>query len=667
METRKKVTGVGLLLAVASLIFTGCFQESASAPESARALNSEDPNIAMLVASGIDRAYITVATAPEGDSAYFIEKPVSQEEEKKGYASVRLAFRKKTLDAARARALEAKEVQAKDYSTRTVTAEADEKVSPAVEKVTLPAVASDRAKEVLGKSSQARWDHNTGLWDVKALTEVFQIKVYIQQTGYTKLGANWIAGAREAMTRWNAATGTHVSFVETGDSNNCDLRLRGAFAPSGGSTTWLTPDPWVEKDSVEIYFNIGFETVFPHNQKVAFAMVALGNILNIVHTNAEGATWNGGTFVNIAGTPNNESASLFQTAIGPTVNPVFSDNDLRAIRQMYPAWASNGITSGEQLVSAAWEANVVVGPQEIRSFQVIGDTLLYLGGYNSPLRMRVSPTSSPVDIHGPSLSYHANAFLANGQYIAVRRTTGDIYARPMPGTASNPSWSYKLNIGPVTPFRLSGNTLVYLTYSAGYPAIWAFNLATNAHWVEWSGNPGQTVQDFQLQGSRLFFILDGWMWQKDFGIPGYTQIWANGWANRIQTSESHVAIQAWLYSTPGYASVLTRPLSGGSWTNHWTDVTDPSHFDLCGDKLALIGGGWYLRTYNLTSGAAYDAWHSIDPSATAVRLVGPMCDYVVKISQWDGGSVQTKYSITKATDFFTYQTSVKLEQRPWGP
>src|SRR6185295_11281861 len=108
--------------------------------------------------------------------------------------------------------------------------------------------------------------------------------------------------------------GTEVSFVETSSSTDNDIRLRCALDGDGNAViTWLTPDPWVEKDSVEIFFNQGFENVLSANQKTVFAMIGFGNVLNITHTGTEGGTWEGGgTFINIPGTPYSDASSVFQ-------------------------------------------------------------------------------------------------------------------------------------------------------------------------------------------------------------------------------------------------------------------------------------------------------------------------------------------------------------------
>lgn len=656
METLKKVPMLGAVLA--ALVFAGCFQEpTAPQTQAAQGKVPLDPNIALLVASGLPEKDITVSVDPEHDTAYIYEKPVSPADQKKGYAGIRYAYRKKTLDATRRQAAASPEAKTRQNAVYAQPVKLKVPASQAA-----AANAATEQKASLGKSSQARWDHDVNLWDVKALTEVYNIKVYLMQTGYTKMGPGWIAASREAMAKWNAVTGTHVSFVETTNLNDADLVLKSALFSSGGATVWLTPDPWVEKDSVEIYFNSGFETVFPANQKLGMAMVSLGNILNMLHTNNEGYTWNGGTIVNIAGTPNNESASLFQTPMGPSVNPVFSDWDLKAIRQLYPLNGSTGIDNSNTLWIAGWEANWQIA-NNVTNFQQAGDTLIWQAG--GQLFMRVGTSNTNVLIHSNN---QVGSFKVSGSHIVVQRNNGDIYSRTLAGTTSGASWTYKLNVPRNYPaggdYRLSGNQIAYVSYAPGFPAIYAFNLSNNQHWWEWSGPGGSWVDDFQLQGGRLFIAVNGDVWEKDFWTSNLSQAWGGGSSNpatRIRLSDSHVAIHVWSGGWDG--TVYTRPLWGGGWSWAWNEAYDREHFDLCGDKVAVIGQGYYLMLRDLSSGNLYYPWSSINGAAFTVRLSGPMCDYVTKIDQYSG-SVLTKYSITNATDYFQYAWGQKSEQRP---
>lgn len=629
MDLLKKFGGIMAALCVASLFLVGCFREQAApmgpvVEQSAAPAASQPEWVEFLVNRYQNwlknRDPVIYVDSVTGDTSVIFGARVKAGDEARNIRPTAVAFKKSVVERMMAQ--------------------------------------RDSSAVNLGKSSQTRW--NASFFDVKALTEVHQIKVYYEVSGGSKMKPNWLAASREAMVRWNNIPGTHVSFTEVGSSANADIIVKCAINFYGwGLTTWMTPDPWVEKDSVEIYYNLGYESTLPQDHKVAFAMIGFGNILNIAFTGTEGGTWETGTFVNIPGTPTNDPLSVFQQTVGPNANQQFSANDIRAIQQLYPVWGNLAKNSSNDLIAAGWEGPMTVATN-VATFLTQGDTLYFLRNDGSLWR-RLGPTGSNSQVWAAS-SGALGSFTVSGGWMAVQKASnGAIYTKRTTGS----SWGISHNLPPGVSgfprYRLAGDRLAVWFPSNQDIYSRYCNTENNSddwHW-DWDG---ANVLDFQVNGVRLVVSDWGNVYGKD-GYGDWYYLWngIDGAVRKIYLSNELTLISvdqgSWYYYT-----YFSNGLSG-NWSL-FANPTDLNAVDVCGDKAAAINYNGTFYIWDVPNWAGYShSQISNDWGSSAVRITGPACDHVTRIGAY--GELWAKYSVTTNTGYLNYGSNFSLlEQRP---
>src|SRR5690606_37689348 len=147
------------------------------------------------------------------------------------------------------------------------------------------------------KNAHTRWHYWNSLRDVKALTEVRQIRVYVYKAGSMRVRPLRRQASRNALANWNRpAQGSATALVETADSRASDRKIRGVFGlgPDGSYThaAYLTPGPYVENGGLYLLVNIGYEhNGVPMNQKTTCVMSLLAMGLNLGFVGMEGMFW----------------------------------------------------------------------------------------------------------------------------------------------------------------------------------------------------------------------------------------------------------------------------------------------------------------------------------------------------------------------------------------
>jgi len=634
MKLPKKLFGMFAGVCAAAFLTNACMQTPAA---TAPAVESQGDKNSPLVASDVmdflkqwlgnlldNRAISVYVDSTTGDSSYVFTWKMDKTLEAKGGHPVSFAFKKRVVEKVRAR-----------YARYdSVTA----------------------ASANLGKRAQTRW--SVSPFDVKALTEVHQIKVYFEISGGAKMKPNWSAAAREAMNRWNTTSGSQVSFVEVTSATDADLRLRCALLTDGsGVTAWLTPDPWVEKDSVEIVYNLGYESTIPASQKLSYAMGAFGLALNITPTGTEGGTWQGGgVFINIPGTPTSDPNSILNPYVSPTSPTTFSTWDLKAIQQMYPAWAGLGKTYNNELIGTGWEGPTTIATN-VNTFQYEGDTLYFLKNDGTLWRRyRTTGTNTQIWPTG-SFTGVLSSFAVSQGYIAVQKASdGKLFTRRPTAT----TWT--LQTGPAgsgvaSQYRIAGERLevyypalnsIYARWTVANPTFWSLDWTTT------------NMQDFQVSGQRLAVVENGSLYAMD-SYEGWHLLWnsADGWIQKVSLSADRIVA---FRSVSGHWDSYIKDGMYGSWYQ-FGSMRDLDDADVCGDKFAVINldGNMYTQDGGL---GTYYLMYQIAPAwPQAVRLNGPMCDYVSIIE--GGGQIATKYSTSMVPDGFLYYGSnmSNLQQR----
>jgi hypothetical protein len=640
MALSKKAGGVVAAFLTASLlVVTGCVQEPTT---SAQTVQEEKPASAasmadfiavmrMILGNWVNPSNVSMYIDPDnGDTSYVASRYTEPQNGRNDTHGEGLAFKKSLLEEYRARVL----------AGENGFADPNQHFNQ-------PIVAS--------KTSHTRWNASDN--DVKALTEVHQIKVYFEVGGGSKMKPNWATAAREAMTKWNNIPNTQVSFIETSSATDNDIRLRCALDGYGnGVITWLTPDPWVEKDSVEIFFNLGYESTVPHNQKVAFAMIGFANVLNITHVGTEGGTWETGTFLHIPGTPYYDPASIFQPSVKGDVIAQFSESDMKAIQQLYPVWAGLAKNSSNQLIGTGWEGPTTIAT-DVNSFQYEGDTLYYLKT-NGSLWRKLGATATATQLW-PSGSYSGFlvSFNVSRGFIAVQKDGGALYTRKPTTT----TWA--LQSGPqsgVPEYKLWGERLVTFYPANGTLYSRYLNAASPSWYADWVGN----VQSYAISGSRMAVVDNGNLFVNDGA--GWNYIWdgaSGGPAVKVLLSEADRMV---IFTAPGWGPYYATYIRTGTWGS-WELYGIPGTLygtDLCGDKFAVINYYGPLYIYDATGGLSYG--HGSIPgqeTTSTVRLSGPECDYVTRIDNY--GNLWAKYSHSLSPNYLYYGSNfVSLQQRP---
>ena len=540
----------------------------------------------------------------------------------------------------------------------------------------------------LAKGAHTRWVHWTSLLDVKALTEVRQIKVYIKSTGSDALGPNWRSALRSAIANWTAQSkGTAISFVETTDINACDVVLRGAYGLGSDGlmsyVVWLNPSPYVERipsyggqngTSVDLVFNIGYEnSSVPITEKTKIGMVALANILNIGWIDTENWYWNYGDFTYIPGTlhtdgdPYTPGSSIMLQYSSQVSTPTMTAGDLQLFQTLYPTHAITAKLTNNALTIVGYQSFTTIATN-VNSFQTEGDTLVY-STYDGKIFRRIGLNGSNVQMWPASGSSGGiSTFLHSRGYLAVF-TGSRIYTRTPTG-----SWVMQYGDGASLDnmYRLDGEKFFSLTLDpwTQVPTIRVKYLTTNpgANSVEWIGTGNRSVSDYQARNGILAVADGGNVWMKKDGAYGWNKVHtygANGAAKRIFLSDYLLAF----YRVPdgssvGYAGVLV-----GGPTGSMQYLPDPMYssenMDVCGDHFAFTQESAYLRVIDYTNWVVYEHYNipgHYDNTA-AVRLGGATCEYVTIVDNTQ--QLWAKYGAYLGTDYFPYQTSVaSLVQRP---
>jgi len=356
--------------ALLGALLTGCFVErTVTSDEKTLKVSkaSSDPRVRFLVA--------TTGTAPElisvtydsvaRDTGYIMEPPITPEQKRRGMRGTGVGFKAKEID-------------------RLIAARAKDSIAALKDDET---GSSSAGGGLLSKRAQTRWDHWSSPYDVKLLTEVRFIYVYIHTSGPARLGPNWTAAVRSAIANWNAqAKGTAISFIETTSPDFYDITFRGSFGiGSDGSLTssaFLTANQYVTPE-ISLWVNTGYEhSGVPHNQKTTVAMSLLALSTNITFTGMEGYYWNNGASIHIPGTPATDGdgltpgSSILTYGTSSVSTPVMTAGDLKAFRTMYPTFGFVSITPSHQLLVNSKRGFLI--QDLVSSAQVASDTLFFM-------------------------------------------------------------------------------------------------------------------------------------------------------------------------------------------------------------------------------------------------------------------------------------------------
>ena len=424
-----------LLLVFATVavgILTGCLNEQSAVntPTEVQATETEtDPRVEYLVKEGDIRRELIFVTYDSltRDTAYILEPPITAEQKKRGLMGTGIGFKASHLD--------------------KIMKAAKERRAQAAVVATGPSPASGRSG-LLVKAGHTRWDHWYAPIDVKKLTEVRNVRVYIHKTGPAQLGSNWNAQAK----------GTAVSFVETQSETQHDISFRGSYGlGSDGTlsgTAYLTADQFMNPDGIALYVNTAYENYWiPHNQKTTVAMSLLALSTNITFTGMEGYYWNNGTSIHIPGTPATDGdgytpgSSILTYTTSSVSTPVMTAGDIKAFRTVYPTFGDLSLNLSDALPGIS--SNVSI-------FQVSTDTVHYLRS-DKKLFRRIGANGANVQLWPGSGSYgDPLQFLYSKGYLAVRTNSGRIYTRTPTGIWINQTPTYAVN---PSDFRLDGNRL----------------------------------------------------------------------------------------------------------------------------------------------------------------------------------------------------------------
>lgn len=617
-------------------IATGCLNERATVATSPEVrVTEEDPRIAFLVKDAdIKRELIHVTYDPlTRDTSYILEPPLSLEQKKRGIKGTGIGFRASHLDQIMKAATERHELS---LATKSLGARTNR-------------------DGLLVKTAQTRWDHWYAAIDVKKLSEVRNVRVYIHQSGPPSVGSNWTSAIRSAISNWNAqAKGTAVSFVETSSESSHDISFRGTYGIGSdgtlSSTAYLTADPYMNPDGIALYVNTAYSSnsVMPANQKTTVAMSLLALSTNITFTGMEGYYWNNGTSVHIPGTPTNDGdpytpgSSILTYGTSSVSTPVMTAGDLKAFRTVYPTYGDLATTVGGHLIGIDYNVNV---------FQVSTDTVHYLRS-DKKLFRRIGPNGSNVQLWpGPGSYGDAVQFLYSKGYLAVRTSNQRIYTRTPTGIWINQTPSLTIN---PSNFRLDGNRLTISNNARTELQTYYLGAGSpSTPVIHWSNSTPLT--DWQIHNDLLIVAHAGNVYARQ-GNLGWNLIHASssGTAHNLMISDYKIAMFYTPVGSP-YSSVAVRHGLLSGWWSYYTDpVYHENDIDLCGDKLAFLQQTNYLRIIDYATGIVHE--HYSMPTGTDfkhTRLSGPNCDFVTSVSHW-GPALWAKYGVDLENQYMIY-------------
>ncbi len=645
-----KPNGLKRFLLVPAIVIAGmlagCLNERAAinnVSEVAVAEDATDPRVAFLVKEGdLKRELIHVTYDPvTRDTGYILEPPLTPEDKKRGLKGTGIGFKASHLD-------------------QIMKAAAERKALKAV-----PALSEGMSRSgLLVKQAHTRWDHWYAAIDVKQLTEVRSVRVYIYKSGPAALGSNWTSAVRSAIANWNAQSkGSAVSFVETSSESSHDISFRGTYGiGSDGSlisTAYLTADPYMKPDGISLYVNTAYEShaSAPHNQKTTVAMALLGLSTNITFTGMEGYYWNNGTSIHIPGTPATDGdgltpgSSILTYSTSSVSTPVMTAGDIKTFRTVYPSFGDLGLTT----------TNILPGiDNNVSVFQVSTDTVHYIR-YDKKLFRRIG-SGANVQLWPGAGSYGDPVqFLYSKGYLAVRTNSGRIYTRTPTGNWINQTPTYAVN---PSDFRLDGNRLtVAIPSRTELRSYYLGPTSASTQVLDWYHANGATT-DWQIRNGLLVVVNAGNVYaMQDYLGWHVLHSASSGTAYNIQLSDLKMAM---FYTPPGspYSSVAVRHGMLSSWWSYYTDpVYHQNDIDLCGDKLAFLQQTNYLRVIDYSVGVVHE--HYSMPTGTEfkhTKLSGPNCDFVTSISHW-GPGLWAKYGVDLDNQYMIYLGAVqKLSQ-----
>lgn len=669
MGTKKPSSTVFLMaLAIVSLTLFGCLGADAPSESGDVRVKSTHPDrrIAFLIdkmSVPVEAIKVETEGLAAGDTGYAIYPALSEEARKKGVLGSGFGFTAKSIDKMmkKAEALEKKK------------GKAVVKRGPKIN--TLPPQAADAARNAspLGKKAHTRWDQWYTLLDVKAITEVYQIRVYIYNATKFEVGPMWTQAVRNAMANWNnQAKGSAISFVETLDSNNADMRIRGVFGLGPNYTythaAYMTPDAYVEDGDLYLLVNIGFEhNGVPMNQKTACAMSLLAIGLNIGFTGEEGRFWNYGDLVHIPETPWYDGdawtpgSSVLTFGSTSYSTPVLTEGDLTMARSVYPVDAVVATTQATTPLTLGYETLTTSGHYPSAKWMQVEKDTLYMTSFSGHVIRRIGTASYNVLWSGTYGGTGADEFIYSKGHMALRTFGGAIYTK-----VGNSGWVLQATGIAANSMRLDGNRLTYAVGS-NRDLYDNYITATGSSWsgLVWLGSPGLT--DFRTRNGLLAIAQDGAVWAMQ-NYDGWNYVhdpWRNNSnAERLYLSDDLVVMLAlpwggW-YRT---FSVLPYGIYGGMWYDYPYWIYSPNDIDVCDDKVAFLHESSYLSIIDFWEWMMYDHYNLPNPDFTRVRLTGENCRWV---SAQDGnGGLYGKFSVGLDTDYFKYHNNTDILPSRW--
>ncbi len=516
------------------------------------------------------------------------------------------------------------------------------------------------------KKAHTRWDYWSGLFDVKALPEVYQIKVYIYTTGAGRIGPNWQSAARAAIANWNAqAKGTAISFVETSSSTNHDVSIRGSYGigPDGTntSTAVLTPDELVEPDGISLWVNTGYESNIPQNQKTTVVMSLFALATNVGFTGMEGLYWNMGSLINIPGTPVNDGdawtpgSSILTYGTTTSSTPNLTAGDLKAFSTLYPTHGLTVKLTNNNLSIVGYEGYNTIAT-DVNQFFTEGDTLIFSKN-NGYVYRRLGAGGSNVQIWpGSGTSGTVTLFQYSRGYMTAKSTDGNLYTKTPTGAWVN-QW-----IAGISNFRQDGERLTMRVPDWTNPSLRSKYLASNPSvWsTDWVSPAATSMTDFAVRNG-LLIVLDG---GTVFAKQGTSGAWYTLYSPETAGPAQNVKLGDQIFSiytiptgsSTGRAAIHVGGLPG-SWWYGPDAMNSPEDIDICGDKFAYLAGSAYLRVIDFTTWTVYE--HFTLPNAfnmSKVQLRGGNCEYVTVTD--NAQRVWAKYGEDLNTNYLPFQTGV---------
>jgi hypothetical protein len=655
MKLRLFVTGT----VFSTVAMSGCLGDNPATPSHDAdvkvSATSTDPRIQFMVEQMGIRESAIFMDIQEGttDTTYQVFPMLNAEEQAKGILVGGFGFTKKTLDTLISKKLA--NVGNASYKAKSNAADIAIGNSPA-----------------LGKASHTRWDYWYSGLDVKALPEVHQVRVFITVSGSARLGPNWQAAIRAAISNWNTqAKGTAVSFVETTDPNNCDVIINASLGlgPDGTAThmAFLSADPYIEPNGVSLWVNSGHEhNGVPHNQKTTAGMSLLALATNLTFVGMEGFYWNMGDLIHIPGTPYNDGnastpgSSVLTYGTSPVSTPVLTAGDLKALRTLYPLHGVSAITTHGAWRTVGYES-YPVGFWGARRVQVAGDTV-FINTMAQGLVRKIGLTGTAQYLWTSSGSNSAENFIYSKGNIALRTNSGLLYTM-MPGGG----WVLQVSGVASDDFRLDGNRLTYVVVNPnnGNRDLYSKYITatgSSATILDWLGTP--YVSDFRTRNGLLVIADNGDVWaMQNYEGWVHTHSYGSGYAQRLYLSDNLVVMY---YYTPGNWSGSYAVRAGGHYGGWWSYYTDPVYspddIDVCGNKVAFLQETAWLRVVDYGTWTVHEHYQLPNPAFAKVQLSGANCDFVATVDH--SGILRTKYGIDLNTDYYqNYSGVIGLPQK----